>query len=200
VYLLFLDFWYIFRIQTIKFRVTKISQYYVFAVCDNVAPWNRHQERRRMPGLQGPQPSFLSKIPICECFKELSINIRRQRSSTGLLSDFWGTQIFGTVSLDNETFEADTVCPSSSASKVMRSRKALRLRSLLQPLPNLRHHQDCQLYSWRLLVGRSPWLPLETTLDTSDTTQETTRRQLQVKCYRSKHYAKGTTIVAIAPG
>ena len=89
---------------------------------------------------------------------------------------------------------------TSSAIKVVRSRKALRPRSLLQPLPHLRHHQDCQLYSWRLLVGRSPWLPLETTLDTSDTTQETTRRQLQVKCYRSTHYAKGTTIVAIAPG
>ena len=26
--------------------------------------------------------------------------------------------------------------------------------TLLQPLPHLRHHQDCQLYSWRLLVGR----------------------------------------------
>ena len=47
-------------------------------------------------------------------------------------------------------------------------------------------------------MGRSPWLPLETTLDTSDTTQETTRRQLKVKCYRSTYYAKGTTIVAIA--
>jgi len=49
---------------TNEFMVMKISQYYVFAVCDNVAPWNRHQERRRMPGLLGPQPSFLSKIPI----------------------------------------------------------------------------------------------------------------------------------------
>ena len=79
-----------FHVRTNKFPAMKISQYYVFAVCDNVAPWNRHQERRRMPGLQGPQPSFLSKIPICECFKELSINIRRQRSNTGLLRNLLG--------------------------------------------------------------------------------------------------------------
>ena len=94
-----LDFWYLFHIQTNEFLDVKISQYYAFAVFDIVAPWNRPQERRCMPGLQGPQPSFMSKIPICECFKELSINIRRQRSNTGLLRNFWGTQIFGTVSL-----------------------------------------------------------------------------------------------------
>ena len=34
----------------------KISQYYAFAVIEIVAPWNRPQERRRMSGLQGPQP------------------------------------------------------------------------------------------------------------------------------------------------
>ena len=28
------------------------------------APWNRPQERRCMSGLQGPQPSSMSKIPI----------------------------------------------------------------------------------------------------------------------------------------
>ena len=83
-----LDFWYLFHIRTNKFPVMKISQYYAFAVIDIVAPWNRPQERRCMPGLQGPQPSFMSKIPICECFKELSINIRRQRSNTGLLRTF----------------------------------------------------------------------------------------------------------------
>ena len=172
----------------------------MFAVCDNVAPWNRPQERRCMPGLQGPQPSFLSEIPICECFKDLSINIRRQSSSTGLLRTFGERKSLGQFPWTKKHLKQAVFALTSSAIKVVRSRKALRPRSLLQPLPHLRHHQDCQLYSWRLLVGRSPWLPLETTLDTSDTTQETTRRQLQVKCYRSKHYAKGTTIVAIAPG
>ena len=28
-----------------------------------------------------------------------------------LFINFWGTQIFGKVSLDNETFEASSVCP-----------------------------------------------------------------------------------------
>ena len=72
-----LDFWYLFHIQTNKFPVMKISQYFAFAVCDNVAPWNRHQERRRMPGLQGPQPSFLSKIPILWMLQRPSINIKK---------------------------------------------------------------------------------------------------------------------------
>ena len=66
-----LDFWYLFHIQTNEFLDVKISQYYAFAVFDIVAPWNRPQERRCMPGLQGPQPSFMSKIPICECFKDV---------------------------------------------------------------------------------------------------------------------------------
>ena len=36
----------------------------------------------------------------------------------------------GQFHLDNETIEADTVCPSNSAIKVVRSRKALRPRPL----------------------------------------------------------------------
>ena len=176
----------------------KISQYYAFAVIDIVAPWNRPQERRCMPGLQGPQPSFMSKIPICECFKDLSINIRRQSSSTGLLRTFGERKSLGQFPWTMNHLKQAVFAPQA-ANQVVRSRKALRPRSLTAtsspPSPSSR--------SSTVLVGRSPWLPLttrettretmlETMLETTrqttqETTRETTRRQLQVKCYRSTH-------------
>ena len=54
---------YIWSVQTNEYRVKKKSIFCSFYSLWNVALWNRHQERRCMPGLQRPQPSFLFKFP-----------------------------------------------------------------------------------------------------------------------------------------
>ena len=88
---------YIFHIWTIKFKVMKISQSCAFRSIGIVAPRNRHQERRCMSGLLGPQPSSCPSSRSVNA----SINLnKRQEDVLGLVyCNYWGTQIFGTVSL-----------------------------------------------------------------------------------------------------
>ena len=73
-----------------------------FAVCDNVAPWNRHQERRSMSGLQGPQPSLLSKIPYLWMLQWLWINVKKT-NVVSFIATFGERKSLGKFHLDNET-------------------------------------------------------------------------------------------------
>ena len=94
----------IFRIQTIKFMVAKISQYFAFAVFDIVAPWNRPQERRRMPGLQGPQPSSCPRSQSVNASKTFNKH-REDRwcPVVSFIATFGERKSLGKFHLDNET-------------------------------------------------------------------------------------------------
>ena len=91
---------YIWSVQTNEYRVKKISMSCTFCSFWNVALWNRHQERRCMPGLQRPQPSFLSKYPDLWMLQSPQINIMKIRFDwSQVYSETFGEREQGTVSL-----------------------------------------------------------------------------------------------------
>ena len=95
---------YIWSVQTNEYRVKKISMSCTFCSFWNVALWNRHQERRCMPGIQRPQPKLLvQESRLVNASKPLN---KHQEDSSRLVSSLFttfGEREQGTVYLDNET-------------------------------------------------------------------------------------------------
>ena len=97
----------IWSVPTNKFVVGKISTSCAICSIGIVAPWNRPQERRRMPGLQGPN-QFMSKVPILWTLQWTAINIKKTnglRKCCFIYCNYWDAQILGKVTWAMKQFD-----------------------------------------------------------------------------------------------